>query len=102
MHDADAFLRAKINSETGCVHWQSLERHYARGSVVCVAAELDRVTVAVAMAADDQRQFSEWLAAGRIWRATPQDARGWHERDPELWAVVTAPWVLVQEARGAQ
>ena len=99
MHEAEAVLRAKINSETGCVRWPLLERHYARGVLVSVAADLDLVTVAVAMATDDQQRFNDWLAAGKVHHATPQDAMDWHGRDAELWAVVAAPWVLVQEVR---
>ena len=37
------------------------------------------------------------LFAGRIERLTTATARDWAARDPDLWAVVVAPWVLVQE-----
>jgi len=30
-------------------------------------------------------------------RADDVDARDWERRNPVLWAVVVAPWVLVQE-----
>jgi hypothetical protein len=33
---------------------------------------------------------------GAVKRATDDDARQWHERQQDFWAVVTAPWVLVQ------
>jgi hypothetical protein len=26
-----------------------------------------------------------------------EQAQDWQQRDPDLWAVVVAPWVLVQE-----
>jgi len=50
-------LAEKLNLETARLGWDELARHFARGSVIRVAAT--------------------------------------------LWAVVVAPWVLVQEAREA-
>ena len=37
--------------------------------------------------------FTEETAPAKVTAA--EDA--WNSRDPELWAVVVAPWVLVQE-----
>jgi len=97
MTDADDILRAKLNAETGRLAWKDLERHFARGVVVKVAGELDLVEVALAMARDDGNAVQGWLADGRIARASVEDARAWHAGQSEFWAVVTAPWVLVQE-----
>ncbi|MCP4994198.1 MAG: DUF2288 family protein, partial [Gammaproteobacteria bacterium] len=33
-------------------------------------------------------------------QASIEDAKRWNETDPDLWAVVVAPWILVQEAKG--
>jgi hypothetical protein len=44
----------------------------------------------------------EWLANGRIARAEMHDAEDWHARKPMFWAVVVAPWVLVQEVPRAR
>lgn len=95
--DSDALLRAKLNAETGRIAWQALERHYARGAVVKVAPGMDLVEVALAVARDDKSSISAWLGDGRISRASSEDALDWHDRDATFWAVVTAPWVLVQE-----
>ncbi|ODU01052.1 MAG: hypothetical protein ABS89_08030 [Thiobacillus sp. SCN 63-1177] len=65
-------LRAKLNLETAQLGWPELERHFARGDVIKVE--------------------------GRIARAGIADAEDWHTRQPMFWAVVVAPWVLVQEA----
>ncbi|ODU01956.1 MAG: hypothetical protein ABS89_06365 [Thiobacillus sp. SCN 63-1177] len=61
-------LRAKLNLETAQLGWPELERHFARGDVIKVIA-----------------------------RAGIADAEDWHARQPLFWAVVVAPWVLVQE-----
>lgn len=90
-------LRQKLNQETARVHWSELERHYARGVLVKVDATLDLVEVAANMAVDDAAQVQDWLEQGLIQRVAVEDAKRWEELGTELWAVVVAPWVLVQE-----
>ncbi|BCO32226.1 hypothetical protein TspCOW1_23290 [Thiohalobacter sp. COW1] len=86
-----------LNRETARIRWAELERHFARGVVIHVAAELDLVAVAVAFANDDRTAVEAWLADDRVRHLNTDTARDWRARDPELWAVVIAPWVLVQE-----
>lgn len=95
----DDELHAKLNAETGKIHWHELERHFARGVVIRVTEGLDLVEVAVRMARDDRPAVERWLSEGKMGRASAEDARDWQQRDPQFWAVVVAPWVLVQEAR---
>ncbi len=95
----DDELRAKLNAETGKIHWPELERHFARGAVIRVTGDLDLVEVAVRMARDDRPAIERWLNEGKMDRASAEDARGWQQRDPLFWAVVVAPWVLVQEIK---
>ena len=90
-------LRAKLNGETAKVAWAELQRHHARGVVVRVAGELDLVDVAVAMAQDNGAAVSQWMHAGQLEKPTDDQARDWLARDPDLWSVVVAPRVLVQE-----
>lgn len=97
MPRADDALRIKLNSETATIHWRELEPHYARGAVVRVAPSLDLVDVAVCFARDDKLAVQRWLDEGSVAPASAEEARAWRERDALLWAVVTAPWVLVQE-----
>lgn len=97
-HDPE-LLRAKLNLETGRMDWQALARHFARGVVVKVDAGLDLVEVASAFNLDDRATVERWLAEGLIAQAGDADALAWHERRAIFWAVVVAPWVLVQEIR---
>jgi len=90
-------LLSHLNLETGRLTWAEAQRHFARGVVLKVAPELDLVEVAAAMAADDKAAFVRWLEAGLVARASTEDALRWHEAQAEFWAVVVAPWVLVQE-----
>ncbi|MFN3543971.1 MAG: DUF2288 domain-containing protein [Thiobacillus sp.] len=91
-------LRAKLNLETARIAWPELERHFARGVVIKVAAGMDLVDAALEIAEDNAATVQAWLADGRLARAEPADAEDWHARQSSLWAVVVAPWVLVQEA----
>lgn len=97
MEEDDLPLETRLNTETGRITWGELERHFARGVVVRVEPDLDLVAVAAAFVRDDEASVMAWMTDQRLWRATAEDARDWHERDPALWAVVAAPWVLVQE-----
>jgi hypothetical protein len=97
MTEAEEILRAKLNAETGKLTWKELERHFARGVVIKVAGDLDLVDVALALVRDDKATVESWLAGGRITRAATEDARAWHEQHSLFWAVVAAPWVLIQE-----
>jgi hypothetical protein len=101
MTDPIEILRAKINAETGQLGWKELERHFARGVVIKVQRGLDLVDVAARIAQDDKSVVERWLNEGRIARASAEDAADWNERQPMFWAVVTAPWVLVQEVGSA-
>ena len=90
-------LRAKLNLETAQLQWSELERHFARGSVIKIAIGTDLINAALNVAENNAATVQEWLADGRIARAELADAEDWHARQPMFWAVVVAPWVLIQE-----
>ncbi len=90
-------LRVKLNTETAKIAWAELQKPFARGAVVKVSPGLDLVEVATSFALDDKAAVESWMRSGLVGRLGDDDARDWQERDPTLWAVVVAPWVLVQE-----
>ena len=98
MTSPSEILRAKLNLETARLAWPELERHFARGVVVKIAPGTDLVDAALQFAENNAAQIEGWLAEGRVARAEFADAEDWHARQPRFWAVVVAPWVLVQEA----
>ena len=49
------------------------------------------------MASDNSEQLQQWLDASLVARASDDDARAWTAKEPQFMALVTAPWVLVQE-----
>jgi hypothetical protein len=55
----------------------------------------------LAVAQDDKVSIAGWLTARQVGKLEAVQAEDWLARDPPLWTVVVAPWVLVQErARG--
>lgn len=90
-------LYTKLLGETAVISWQELQPFFARGAVLRVEDNLDLVAVAEALAEDDKRRITQWLASGELRKLEVLDAEDYLARDPQLWAVVVAPWVLVQE-----
>jgi hypothetical protein len=89
-------LSARLNTETARIEWKELERHFARGVLLTVSPKLDLVEVGAHMIHDDKHIIDAWLESGELGKTSDEDAIGWSESEPSLWAVVVAPWVLVQ------
>lgn len=90
-------LYAKLLGETAAITWQELQPFFARGALLWVQGTQDLVAVAQAVAENDQGQVAAWLQAGVLSKVDEACAQDLLARDPRLWAVVVAPWVLVQE-----
>jgi hypothetical protein len=77
-----------------------LQPFFARGALLQVSGDADLVEVALAVAEDDRSKVATWMNGGQLSKMSVEQAQDWVERDPDLWAVVVAPWVLVQERVG--
>lgn len=95
-------FRTKVNLETAQIAWNELQRHFASGITLAVAAELDLVEVACQMSSDNAEQIRQWMDTGKFGKVTDEQAKGWLATDEMLWAVVVSPWVLVQPVRPLQ
>ncbi len=91
-------LKDLLNAQTGRIGWEELQRHFARGMVVRVDGSFDLVEIAATLVQDNKAQFEQWLSEGVVAHAADADAQRWNDQDTEFWAVVAAPWILVQEA----
>lgn len=91
-----ALEKAKVNLETSQIAWKELQRFFAAGLAISVAAELDLVEVAFQFSVDNKTQVEQWLQAGLVAPVADQQASDWYQNDSEVWAVVVRPWVLVQ------
>ncbi|MCB1615000.1 MAG: DUF2288 family protein [Pseudomonadales bacterium] len=98
MHDADK-LHDKLNRETGKVSWGELEKAFAQGRVLFVGEVLDLVSVAVSVSEDDVQAVREWMNTGQLRQVASSEAEVWSASNQVFWAVVVAPWVLIQVAK---
>ncbi len=78
--ERENLLRAEYLSQTARIHWHEL---------LLRAEDLARPRAS--------GRFEQWIAEGSVAPVTEEQARAWYEANPALWAVVAAPWVLVQQ-----
>ncbi|MGB0845497.1 MAG: DUF2288 domain-containing protein [Thiolinea sp.] len=89
-------LHTRLNLQTARISWPELERFFARGRVLDVSPKLDLLEVAVALTEDNIDKFSQWTDTKEVQHLTDATAKQWVYDDDNLWAVVVAPWVVVQ------
>jgi hypothetical protein len=90
-------LYAKLLGETASITWKELEPFFARGALLWVDPGLDLIAAAEAVATDEGEKVAAWLATDKVAKLSETRALDLFERDPELWAVVVSPWILIQE-----
>ena len=95
--EREALLRQEFHSQTARIRWHELQTYYAHGSVVAVGSELNLVEVAVQLGMDNSARFQQWIDAGQVAPVSDEQGLSWYEANEELWAVVAAPWILVQQ-----
>ncbi|MCP5162952.1 MAG: DUF2288 domain-containing protein [Hahellaceae bacterium] len=93
----DDTLRAKILLDTARINWLDLQRYFARGATIKVDPSLNLIDVGFELYRDNKATFEGWMAEGLVGAIEPEQAQQWFDTQKELWAVVIAPWVLVQD-----
>ncbi len=102
MYEESLPLRERLHLETARISWPELERYFAGGKIIHVATTLDLVEVATTLAEDDTHKLQQWLQTQQVEQLRDEIAIDWANRHPDnLWAVVVAPWVLIQERLSA-
>ena len=97
MTEQPSTLYAKLLGETAPISWQELQPFFARGALLWVESTQDLIAAAQAVAENDQDKVATWLESGLLSKLDDARAEDLLARDPQLWAVVVAPWVMVQE-----
>lgn len=90
-------VKDKLHGETARINWQDLQRFFAQGAVLHVSSNLDLIEIAVLFAEDNAEQLEPLLESLEIRQPSNDQARNWYANNVELWSVVVAPYVLVQE-----
>jgi len=94
-----AVVRKKLNHDTAKINWSALHGHQQQESVIAVSTDLDLIDVACEFARDNHTQVKAWLEQAQITKVNDEQAQQWKTEERVLWAVVVAPWVLVQEPK---
>ena len=92
-------LITRLNGETAKIEWHQLQKHYASGNVIAVAAGFDLIKVAIALHQDDTAQVKKWLADKLVLEVSDDLAQRWYQENSLVWALVIPPFVLVQETK---
>ncbi|TNH09638.1 DUF2288 domain-containing protein [Testudinibacter sp. TR-2022] len=90
------FDNTDLNQHIAKIHWHELQPHFARGRVLYLAASLDLLEVAQAMLQDNSVYIAGLIEQQKIAPVSEQQALDFYQTNQQLWAVVLAPWVLVQ------
>lgn len=101
MSDSEQSTLEKLHSETALMSWKDLQRFFAQGNLLCVDKSLDLVQSAVWFADDAAEQLAPLIESNAIVEPSNDQARAWFDDNTELWTVVVAPFVLVQEQKTA-
>ncbi len=91
-------LRQKLNLETTKIRWGLLDHYQQQDSVIEVTKQLDLIDVACEFVRDNRVQVKTWLDQLLINKVSNAQAQVWKAEDREIWAVVVAPWALVQDS----
>lgn len=94
-------LKTRLNLETGRITWKELGFFFAKGRILQVIATMDLIEVASALANDEAQQVANWLNTQQLQVLPDATAKEWAMDDTHLWAVVVAPWVVVQKRNAA-
>jgi len=80
------------------VNWRELKIHLQRDAIIIVAAELDLIEVAVAVADDDKARVETWIAENQLVKPTVEQLESWEqEPDNRFQMLIVQPFILVQE-----
>lgn len=96
MNIKDTEIFQKLNRETGKISWKELQPQLEDGALIIVDGQLDLVEVGYHFSADNKDIVAQWLQNNALARVSKQAI---NEFDAEqlFWAVVVAPWVLIQK-----
>ncbi len=94
-------LYAQLLGQTAQMSWAEIMPIFAKGMVLWIASDQDLVAVAEQIINDDKKTISALMQQKALHNLKDEQALDFHQRDPELWAVVVAPWLIVQERQTA-
>jgi len=90
-------LRETLESESGTITWQELEKHFARGVLRVVSEDSKLIDIALFIAENNTDEITSALANNNILEPNSSQAKNWQQKNSSFLSVVVAPFVLIQE-----
>jgi len=90
-------LRKKLESESGYLSWQELEKHFARGVVRVITTNSKLIEVAIDIAQNNTKNISNTISNNNVSEPSDSQATEWQQLNTNFLCVVVAPFVLIQE-----
>ena len=87
---------ATLSMETAKIEWAELQRFFAAGNVYHLSSGQDLPLLAEKFKSDDAKHIEQLLDTGNLKLVSDTQARTWLDQKSSVWAVVVAPYVLVQ------
>lgn len=95
MNEREVLLN-KLNSETSKIAWSELQTFFAAGQVVFLEKGLDLIAMAAEFSLDNKALLAPLIEQGKMGVVNETLAQQWLNNNQQVWAVVVAPWILVQ------
>lgn len=87
----------RFKQDLAVVPWKDLRIHLQRDAIIIVADELELVSVAVAVSADDKAKVEGWIAGGQLVKPTAEQIESWEtELEKPFRLLIVQPFILVQ------
>ena len=88
-----------LSTETAKIEWTELQKFFAAGNVYQLRLGLDLPLLAEKFKCDDALHIKRLLDTEDLKPVSDNQARTWIEQNAIVWAVVVAPFVLVQDLK---
>jgi hypothetical protein len=89
-------LIAYLNRETGKLSWQELQPYFAKGSLLHLETGYDLVDIAASLVKDDKSIILPLIENKLLGQLQDETAKTF-DLTNMFWAVVVAPWVVIQK-----
>ncbi len=90
---------AELNQETSKMPWSEMQKFFASGVTIYVSEEFDLLDVASDLVMDNKSRIEGLMADQKMYSVNDEQATRWLSEDIRVWAVVLAPYILVQPVK---
>ncbi len=91
-------LLEQFKKDLAEVDWKEMRIHLRRDAIILVAAELDLVEVALAVAEDDKSQVETWIGQEQLGKPNAEQLESWEKQlNKPFRLLIVQPYILAQE-----